>query len=44
MNCDNILLFDNGKIIEKNKYQEILKKYDFDLLQEEKNSSNVIKS
>ena len=36
MNCDNILLFDNGKIIEKNKYQEILKKYDFDLLQEEK--------
>ena len=37
MNCDSILLFDNGKIIE-NKYQEILKKYDFDLLQEEKNS------
>ena len=36
MNCDSILLFDNGKIIEKNKYQEILKKYDFDLLQEEK--------
>ena len=36
MNCDIILLFDNGKIIEKNKYQEILKKYDFDLLQEEK--------
>ena len=36
MNCDSILLFDNGKIIEKNKYQEILKKYDFDLLQEKK--------
>ena len=36
MNCDFILLFDNGKIIENDKYQEILKKHDFQVLQEEK--------
>ena len=37
MNCDIILLFDNGKIIEKGNYQEIIKKNNFRKFNNEKN-------
>ena len=37
MHCDIILLFDNGKIIEKGNYQEMIKKNNFREFNEEKN-------
>ena len=37
IHCDIILLFENGKIIEKGNYQEMIKKNNFRELNEEKN-------
>ena len=37
MHCDIILLFENGKLIEKGNYQEMIKKDNFRELNEEKN-------
>lgn len=37
INCDLILLFDDGKIIEKSSYKEIIKKFDISELNEQKN-------
>ena len=36
-NCDSILLFDDGKIIEKSSYKEIIKKFDISELDNHKN-------
>ncbi len=36
-NCDSILLFDGGKIIEKSSYKEIIKKFDISELDNHKN-------
>lgn len=37
INCDLILLFDDGKIIEKSSYKDIIKKFDISELNEQKN-------